>query len=243
MPTHYARFLIGRHRTVAANRQLGWLLAMVAGAINAGGYLAVRQYTSHVTGIVSAVADNLALGQLDLVVDGVIGVLSFLLGAMCSGILVNFARRRALASAYALPLLLESVLILGFGLLGARMATFEGLLLPFTVILLCFIMGLQNAVVTKLSGAVIRTTHMTGIVTDLGIELGKLVYWNADPTLPQPVRADRDRLKVLGGLLAAFLVGGVSGAYGFKAVGYGFTVPIAVLLAVISLVPAWDDLR
>ncbi len=243
MPTHYARFLIGRHRTVAANRQLGWLLALVAGAINAGGYLAVRQYTSHVTGIVSAVADNLALGQMELVVDGVIGVLSFLLGAMCSGILVNFARRRALASEYALPLLLESVLILGFGLLGARMATFEGLLLPFTVILLCFIMGLQNAVVTKLSGAVIRTTHMTGVVTDLGIELGKLVYWNADPSLPMPVRADRDRLKVLGGLLAAFLVGGVSGAYGFKAFGYGFTIPIAVLLAVISLVPAWDDLR
>lgn len=243
MPIHYARFLIGRHRTVAANRQLGWLLALVAGAINAGGYLAVRQYTSHVTGIVSAVADNLALGHLDLVVDGIVGVLSFLLGAMCSGILVSVARRRNLASEYALPLLLESVLILGFGLLGARMATFEGLLLPFTVILLCFIMGLQNAVVTKLSGAVIRTTHMTGVVTDLGIELGKLVYWNADRSLPQPVRADRDRLQVLGGLLAAFLVGGVSGAYGFKAIGYGFTIPIAVLLAVISLVPAWDDLR
>lgn len=51
-------------------------------------------------------------------------------------------------------------LILCFGLLGARLATYEGLLLPFTVFLLCFIMGLQNAVVTKLSGAVIRTTHL-----------------------------------------------------------------------------------
>lgn len=243
MPTNYARFLVGRHRTAASNRQLGWFLAFVAGAINAGGFLAVQQYTSHVTGMVSAVADNLALGQLGLVVDGIVAVLSFLLGAMCCAVLVNFARRKAMASEYALPLLLESVLILCFGLLGARLASFEGLLLPFTVVLLCFIMGLQNAVVTKLSGAVIRTTHMTGIVTDLGIELGKLLYWNADRSAANPVRADRDRMKVLGGLFLAFLLGGISGAFGFKAFGYGFTIPVAVLLAVVSLVPAWDDFR
>ncbi len=243
MPTNYARFLVGRHRTAASNRQLGWFLAFVAGAINAGGFLAVQQYTSHVTGMVSAVADNLALGQLGLVVDGIVAVLSFLMGAMCCAVLVNFARRKAMASEYALPLLLESVLILCFGLLGARLASFEGLLLPFTVVLLCFIMGLQNAVVTKLSGAVIRTTHMTGIVTDLGIELGKLLYWNADRSAADRVRADRDRMKVLGGLFLAFLLGGISGAFGFKAFGYGFTIPVAVLLAVVSLVPAWDDFR
>ncbi|MDP4078423.1 YoaK family protein [Acidovorax sp. A1169] len=243
MPTNYARFLVGRHRTAASNRQLGWFLAFVAGAINAGGFLAVQQYTSHVTGMVSAVADNLALGQLGLVVDGIVAVLSFLLGAMCCAVLVNFARRKGMASEYALPLLLESVLILCFGLLGARLASFEGLLLPFTVVLLCFIMGLQNAVVTKLSGAVIRTTHMTGIVTDLGIELGKLLYWNADRSAANRVRADRERMKVLGGLFLAFLLGGISGAFGFEAFGYGFTIPVAVLLAVVSLVPAWDDFR
>lgn len=243
MPIDYARFLTGRSRTVAANRQLGWLLAFVAGAINAGGFLAVRQYTSHVTGIVSAIADNLALGDLELVADGVIGVLAFLLGAMCCGVLVNFARRKAMSSEFALPLLLEAALILLFGLLGARLARLEAFLLPFTVVLLCFIMGLQNAVVTKLSGSVIRTTHMTGIVTDLGIELGKLVYVNLDDTQAAKVRADRDRMRVLGGLLFAFLAGGIAGAFGFKAFGYGFTIPFAVVLAVISVVPAWDDLR
>jgi uncharacterized membrane protein YoaK (UPF0700 family) len=131
-------------------------------------------------------------------------VLSFLLGAMCCAIMVNFARRRQLTSEFALPLLLEAALILCFGLMGTWLAHFEGLLVPFTVVLLCFIMGLQNAVVTKLSNAVIRTTHMTGIVTDLGIELGKLVYWNHSNPLEAPVRADRQRLWVLTGLLAAF---------------------------------------
>jgi uncharacterized membrane protein YoaK (UPF0700 family) len=114
---------------------------------------------------------------------------------------------------------------------------------PFTVVLLCFIMGLQNAVVTKLSNAVIRTTHMTGIVTDLGIELGKLFYWNRHAHHPARVLADRDRMAVLAGLLCAFLVGGVAGAFGFKHLGYVASVPVAVLLALLAIVPALDDLR
>jgi len=243
MPAQYARFLIGRQRSTAANRQLGLVLAFVAGAINAGGFLAVQQYTSHVTGMVSRVADQLVLGHLDLVGDAIVAVLAFLCGAMTCALLINFARRKDLSSEYALPLLLEAVLILCFGLLGAQLAHFETLLVPFTVLLLCFIMGLQNAIVTKLSNAVIRTTHMTGIVTDLGIELGKLLYWNRDPSIPLRVRADRDRLKVLGGLLACFLIGGITGALGFKLVGYAFTIPIALLLAVMALVPAIDDLQ
>jgi uncharacterized membrane protein YoaK (UPF0700 family) len=245
MPIAYARFLTGHRRTVQANKQLGWVLAFVAGAINAGGFLAVRQYTSHVTGMVSSVADSLALGQLNLVVDGLVGVTAFLLGAICCAVMVNFARRQALASEYALPLLLEAALILVFGLLGSQLAQYEGLLVPFTVLLLCFIMGLQNAVMTKLSHGVIRTTHLTGTVTDLGIEIGKLVYWNRDPDpdTHSPVRADRERMAVLAVLVLCFLAGGIVGAFGFKLLGYVSTVPLAVLLATIALVPTIDDLR
>jgi uncharacterized membrane protein YoaK (UPF0700 family) len=243
MPRNYARFLIGRDRSLRANRQLGFGLAFVAGAINAGGFLAVQQYTSHVTGMVSALADNLALGQFGLVVDAVVGVLAFLLGAICCTVMVNYARRKQMASEYALPLLVEAAMILCFGLMGARLALFEGLLVPFTVVLLCFIMGLQNAVVTKLSNSVIRTTHMTGIVTDLGIELGKLLYWNRNDGAQADVRADRDRIAVLAGLLGWFLTGAIVGAFGFKHLGYVSTVPLAVALAVLALVPTVDDLQ
>lgn len=243
MPLHLARRLVGKHRSQAADRSLGYGLAAVAGAINAGGFLAVQQYTSHVTGMVSALADHLALGQLALAVDALVAVLSFLLGAVCCAMLVNLARRRGLSSEYALPLLLEAALILCFGLLGSQLMHFEGLLLPFTVILLCFIMGLQNALVSKLSNAAIRTTHMTGIVTDLGIELGRGLYPNRTGQALPPVRADRERLRVLSGLLGAFLGGGVIGAFGFKWVGFVFTLPIALTLAGLALVPFWDDLQ
>ena len=241
MPIHYIRTLTGHARSPRANRHLGYALAFVAGAINAGGFLAVAQYTSHMTGIVSAAADHLALGAYGLVLDALGALLSFLSGAACTAIMVNHARRRGLASEYALPLLLEAALLLAFGVLGARLAAVEGLFVPATVMLLCFMMGLQNALVTKLSHAEIRTTHMTGIVTDIGIELGKLLYWNADPGRPR-VDANRARLAMLCTLLLCFFAGGAGGAYGFKTIGYLSTVPLALLLCLLAIVPALDDL-
>ncbi|NMY51925.1 YoaK family protein [Pseudomonas sp. WS 5011] len=243
MPIRYARSLTGRTRSVVANRHLGFALAFVAGAINAGGFLAVQQYTSHMTGIVSAMADNIALGAYGLVWSGLGGVLSFLLGAACSTVMINYSRRRQLHSEYALPLLLEAALLLCFGFLGASLAQITGLFVPLTVMLLCFIMGLQNALITKLSRAEIRTTHITGIITDIGIELGKLFYWNRTrgPDIAR-VMADRQRLRVLSLLALYFFLGGVIGALGFNHLGYIATVPLALLLVLLASVPALDDL-
>ncbi|NYE61602.1 uncharacterized membrane protein YoaK (UPF0700 family) [Duganella sp. 1224] len=240
MPLHYLRSYAGPQRTDLSNRRLGRSLAFVAGAVNAGGFFAVGQYTSHMSGVVSALADNLALGHGALLLAGLASLAAFFAGAAVSAILINWGRRRAAHSRYALPLLLEAALLLAFGLLGAR-ATAHGHL-GATVALLCFVMGLQNAIITKASRAEIRTTHVTGLVTDIGIELGKLCYWNRDPAAA-PVVADRGRLALLGSLLAMFLAGGVAGALGFQYLGYGATLPLAGALLVLALVPLLDDVR
>ncbi len=242
MPINYARSLTSHQRTASANRHLGYALAFVAGAINAGGFLAVHQYTSHMTGIISSIADNLVLGKLALVLAAAGAVLSFLLGAASTALMVNYMRRQGLRGEYALPLLVEASLLLAFGVLGARLSGAGVLFVPFTVMLLCFIMGLQNALITKISQAEIRTTHMTGIVTDIGIELGKLCYWNADGGTRLPkVLANRGRLALLSLLLGSFLAGGVAGALGFKHIGYLSTVPLAALLCALAIVPAVED--
>ena len=238
----YLRFLSGRERTEEANRHLGLTLAFIAGAVNAGGYLAVSQYTSHMTGVLSTIAESLALGQLSLVGAGLASFIAFVVGAATSAILINWARRKNLQSEYALALLLEAGLLMLFGLLGARLDTLHSGFVHATVILLCFLMGLQNAIITKVSGAIIRTTHMTGNATDLGIELGKLAYWNADKTLPDKVRANREQLAIHASLIALFTLGGVLGAVGFKRLGYGVVVPLAALLMLIAVVPVWEDL-
>ena len=243
MPLNVARRLTGRERTAEGNARLGFVLAFVAGATNAGGFLAVHQYTSHMTGIVSAMADHLVLGAYDVVLAGLGGVISFLLGAMTSAVMVNFARRRRLSSEYALPLLLEAVLLLGFGFAGASLQHFEGLFVPATVMLLCFVMGLQNAVISKISRAEIRTTHITGTLTDIGIELGKLFYWNRSVREGGKVLANRKRLATLSLLATSFFVGGVAGALGFQSAGYASTVPLALVLVALASVPALDDLE
>src|SRR5690606_35921095 len=102
-----------------------------------------------------------------------------------------------------LPLMLEAILLLVFGLLGAWMDRWRWFALPVTVLLLCYVMGLQNAMITKISRAEIRTTHVTGIVTDLGIELGKWVYWNRNRN-GSPVVADRQKMRLLASMLAMF---------------------------------------
>ena len=238
----HARRLTGQRRAAGSNRQLGYVLAFVAGAANAGGFLAVRQYTSHMTGIVSAMADHTAVGAFRLLAAGGGAVLSFVLGAACCALIVNFARRRRLHSTYALPLLFEALLLLAFGVLGGRLASVELLIVPATVSLLCFMMGLQNAVITKLSNAEIRTTHITGVLTDIGIELGRALYWNGDGVAPRVV-ANRDRLRLLAGLAVSFFTGGVVGATGFARLGYAATVPLAFMLVALAIVPVVDDVR
>jgi uncharacterized membrane protein YoaK (UPF0700 family) len=96
--------------------------------------------------------------------------------------------------------------------------------------------GLQNALITKVSRAEIRTTYVTGLVTDIGIELGRLVYWNAAPSMhAPPVLADRRRLATSAGLLGSIFAGGVAGAFGFQYLGYLCTIPLACALATLAV--------
>ena len=234
-----------RHRTASTTRLLGWLLAFTAGAINAGGLLVVHMYTSHMSGFASQVADGLVLGNGTLVLGAIGALLAFTAGAACTAIVVNWARLHRLRSAFALPLLIEAALLLPFGLMGAITLTWDTpFAVPLTVLLLSFIMGLQNAVGSKISAGKIRTTHMTGNLTDLGMELGKLLYWNRNGTPPEAqVRSNRSRMALHGGLIGMFIAGGLFGAAGFKYVGFLWVVPLAALLLALSLPTLRHDLR
>jgi uncharacterized membrane protein YoaK (UPF0700 family) len=238
------RHLTGQHRTASINQLLGGLLAFNAGAINAGGFLVVGMYTSHMTGFASMMADNLILGNVGLLLGALGTLLAFVAGAATTAIQVNWARQHHLRSEYALPLLLEAGLLLVFGLLGATLNRQTPFAVPLTVLVLAYTMGLQNAVVSKISASQIRTTHMTGVITDLGIELGKIFYWNRNQTPADfQVRANRIKLRLYGMLLAAFMVGGLVGAAGFRYLGFIWVVPMATILLLLSMPPLYADLK
>jgi uncharacterized membrane protein YoaK (UPF0700 family) len=242
-PVNFFNRLSGKNRTPRANQQLGAVLAFIAGAVNAGGFLAVHQYTSHMTGFVSSISDNLVLGDVLLVVAGIGSLASFISGAAATAIMVNWARHRQLQGEYAIALVAEAVLLLLFGLLGAYLDAYLDITVPLTVILLCFIMGLQNATMTKMSNAEIRTTHLTGVVTDLGIELGKMLYWNRrhGKSASGYVRARRAKAIFYITLLSMFFSGGMLGAVGFKYIGFSTVLPFAIALFAIAVPPLLQD--
>ncbi|OHX14855.1 hypothetical protein BI347_01895 [Chromobacterium sphagni] len=225
-------------------RQLGWSMAFIAGAINAGGFLAVHRYTSHVSGVVSGMADAWAMGEVRLALSLLVMLCCFIGGAMHSTWLILWARRQRLRGGYGVSMMEEAALLLLFGLLGAGLSLHKGLFTPPTVMLLCFIMGMHNTIVTKLSGGLLRSTHMTGIATDIGIELAKMSYYNRQqgPRV-QAVRANRSKFRVYSLILLSFFAGGVVGALGFKHLGFGFTLPLALLLFLLGLRPAWYDVK
>ncbi len=245
MPILTLQRLTSADRTSRANYQLGSYLAFIAGAINAGGFLAINRYTSHMSGIISAVGDDLALGNFTAVLAGLALLASFVSGAATTSILVNWGHRRKIHSRYALPLLLEAFVLLLFGVLGANLSAYLQLTVPIIVFLLCYVMGLQNAIITKISKAEIRTTHMTGIVTDIGIELGKLLYWNQSEEANKDYRVQHNpqKLKEYVLILSMFTAGAVIGASAFKHIGFMSVLPISISLIGIALAQIYQDLK
>lgn len=188
-------------------------LSCVAGMVNVVGFLGFEhQAITHLTGTTSQL--GMALVQRDWRNVGHLwGVLvAFCLGAMLSGLIVQDATLR-LGRRYGVVLLLESLLLLSaiplfkqqqiWGALAAAMAC-----------------GLQNAMATTFSGAVVRTTHLSGMFTDLGIGLGHLMRG-----LPLPMR----RLTLSGLIISGFLGGGIIGAWLFLRYGYDALLAPALL--------------
>jgi uncharacterized membrane protein YoaK (UPF0700 family) len=236
----YLLAVAGPTRTPRHNVQLAALLALNAGVLNSVGFVAVSVYTSHMTGLTAAVADHLVLGGATVVLTGLIGLATFVAGAASCAVVFNWGRRRGLRARYANVLVLEAVLMLLFGLLAEELAwqhrawVFVGVL--------CFTMGMQNAIITKISGAQIRTTHVTGMITDIGIEIGKLLYVHRTADL-DPVVADLPKLGVLALLVGLFFAGGVLGALGYLELGFAALVPLALVLLVAAAAPLAADVR
>jgi len=234
----------GALRSESLNRQLAWAMAFVAGAVNAGTFLAVGRYTSHMTGVVTSMADELAFGDFTMAIAAMAMMLSFLGGAFVCSTLISYGQRHRLRSRYAFILVVEAGLMLVFGFMGNRLETKVEFTLPVTVILLCFIMGVHNAVTSIISGAAVRTTHMTGTVTDIGIELSRLTYVNVhNKKGRQRIVANRPKLTLYLLILASFLSGGITGAIGFKHFGFKVTVPLAAFLCFLAARPLLLELR
>ncbi len=179
-------------------------LACVAGMVNVIGFLGFEhQAISHLTGTTSLLGAALADGD-GRAIAHLWGVLiAFCLGATLSGLIIQ-DQTLQLGRRYGVVLTVEALLLAASVPLFQQEQIWGGLLAATAC-------GLQNAMVTTYSGALVRTTHLSGMFTDLGIGLGHLIRGR-----PLPMR----RLTLSGLIISGFLVGGVIGAWLFRRWSY-----------------------
>lgn len=218
----------GTRRSRQENFSLAILLASAAGIVNVTGLLSLGVLTTNVTGHMAGWVAA-AVDQQDFMPWAYLGwMLLFIAGAFTSSLITVLGNRFFPRFRFTFPLLLEMI-ILGYvgysGLEDSRTSVFidAGLLL--------FAMGIQNALVTMVSGAVIRTTHLTGLFTDIGIELGEWMY--AKDRLQKT--SILIKLSLHFGIVASFGFGGVVAAFLFQPLGSA-TFYLAVLLLLLSAV-------
>ena len=185
-------------------------------------------------------ADAAVLHAPGLVGTGLLALAMFILGAVVCALVFNWGRVNGLRSRYANILLLEGVGMLVFGLLAEHVRDAHRPLV--VVAVLCFTMGLQNALITRIGAWPIRTTHVTGMVTDIGVELGKILYRNG-PGAAAPVVGEPRRVGLLALLVALFFLGGVAGAAGYLWLGFEVVIPVAGVLLLIAHRPLVQDLQ
>ena len=213
----------GRARTHAHNKKIASVLSFVAGSVNVIGFIAIHRLTTNVTGhfafFVGEVIDMRFYQSLIFLVY----ILAFLAGAFISNTLVEILSLRN-RNMFIAPIALEIVLLLAIAIAGDALLN----RLPNVIAVgLLFAMGLQNALVTKISRAVVRTTHLTGLFTDLGIELSQLLFYRTPD--------QRKRLKALIQLrlliIIFFFLGGVAagGLYAYLQIQALF-LPVILLI-------------
>jgi uncharacterized membrane protein YoaK (UPF0700 family) len=215
------------------NLFIWFVLAFQGGAINTGGFLSVHRFVSHVTGFATLAGTAGAHRDWSEMLGMLFVPICFLSGAMVSGWAVERRRIMNLNPRYSLVfsiMLINLVFIAISGSLGFFGKFGEPLNLGrdyFLLFMLSFTCGLQNAVISSASGTVIRTTHLTGITTDLGVGIVRL--FSVKEGHKQELFANWCRF----GIFTSFFLGSLIGAlFYFKFNFFGFYLPVCLCLFV-----------
>ena len=166
----------GKNRTFAHDLRLATLLSFVAGLVNITGVLALKTLTTNVTGHFAFFAEEIMKHDYATAFTFFIFTIFFLLGSFLSSFLEELISIKNPDLSHIFPITLEMVILIGVGIFGSSsgLLTLEGKLTAFFML---FAMGIQNSLVTNISKSTVRTTHLTGLFTDLGIELSQLFFY------------------------------------------------------------------
>ncbi|MEB5704684.1 YoaK family protein [Pantoea anthophila] len=220
-------------RSHSADTRLACTLAAAAGALNTAAFEIVGFFSANMTGNVSLLSDHLAKANPGTGLFFLAIVILFIAGSALSTLVINSGRRRNIRTIYAFVILAEGAALMVLGVIENHFPPLSpGVVL---ILSLSFLMGLQNAVVTRISDARVRTTHVSGTATDIGIELAMLFEVLRRKISPKeaPLYLSRLRLHVL--TLLAFLTGGIAGIGLYRLLSYDFLLLVGFGLICLAL--------
>ena len=195
----------GSRRTFSHNLRLASTLSFIAGIVNIAGVLSVGTLTTNVTGHFAFFAEQISLKNYSKAITFIVFIFFFLAGAFVSNFLVEIVSMKKPRIAHAVPMFLEVILLCMVGL----SQNYNPECVAYTLL---FAMGLQNALVTKISQSTVRTTHLTGLFTDLGIELSQLFFYKKPVELKRLSVSISLRLSII----VFFFIGCVLGGLFYK---------------------------
>jgi len=222
----------GENRTFKHNLRLAILLSFVAGLVNITGVLALKTLTTNVTGHFAFFAEEIMRHDYRTAITFFLFTIFFLLGSFLSSFLQELISLKNPDWSHIIPITLEMIILIVVSIFGtnAGIFTLEGKLTAFFLLLA---MGIQNSLVTNISRSTVRTTHLTGLFTDLGIELSQLFFYKN----PEDVKKLKASIFLRLAIISFFFLGCF-----FGGIIYKFIEIKTLLLAVFVLfITQWYD--
>jgi len=225
----------GKSRTLKHNLRIATVLSLVAGSINVSGFLAFKQLTTNVTGHFALFIYDVADLEFWKGTIYFLYIFSFLFGSFSSSFLIEQFKENKKLNVFVIPTIIESMILITIGV----SSNFLELKYPNLIIcLMLFAMGLQNSFVTKISNAIVRTTHLTGLFTDLGIDLSQLFFPKTHPDTQKL----KENIKLRIFIISFFFSGGLIGGFFYSEINLKLnTLIISAFILLLSLF--YDDFR
>jgi len=200
----------------------------VAGIVSTAGFFSVHQLTTNVTGHFAFFIEEVF--KLNFAQSGIffLYIFSFFIGSFVSNLLIEIIARKNERYIYIVPTVIEIIILFLLGFYGEYLIENNPHFIAFSLL---FAMGLQNSFVTTISNAVVRTTHLTGLFTDLGIDLSQLFFYKSKVRKQKLLSSIKLRITII----SFFFLGGITGGMLYSKIGIS-TLMFAATTLVIGLI-------